>query len=99
MRSEIVAEVKRGKNGQLIPSAVGKHIRYYQSADEREMSDTSCTLEILQESILRAEHASRVPLTMLKLSSEAFSLLANETDSPMTKTGIGAALGLKVEVV
>lgn len=34
----------------------------------------------------------------LKLDRRIFAMLANETDPPMTKTGIGAALGLKVEV-
>jgi len=99
MRSEIVAEMKRSKNGRLIPSGVGKHIRYYQSVNERDVPDKNCTLETLQESILKVERASGVPLTALKLSSEAFSLLANNADPPMTKTEISAALDLNVEVV
>jgi len=35
----------------------------------------------------------------LRLGRRAFVMLANETDPPMTKTGISAALGLKVEIV
>jgi len=37
------------------------------------------------------------PNTLI-LDRRAFAALANETDPPMTKTGIGAALGLKIQI-
>jgi len=100
MKSEIVGETKGvDKYNRPIFSRVGKHIRYYRSVDGRDMPDKNCTLETLQESLQKMERATGISLTRLKLGREAFALFINETDPPMTKIGIEAALGLKIKVV
>ena len=57
-------------------------------------------LDSLRAVIREVEHATgQQPLSSLKFRPSVFELLANETDPPMTKTGIGAALGIKIEIV
>ena len=98
MRSEIIMETQIEKGAQPVFTGVGKYIRYYQFGSKR-VPDKYCSLEALRKDIRSTEKATGISLTTVKLGLEAFSLLANETDPPMTKTGIEAALGLKIELV
>lgn len=57
------------------------------------------SIEDIRQYMAQVGHDTGIWPNVLTLNRRTFVLLANETDPPMTKTGIGVALGLKVNVV
>jgi len=53
----------------------------------------------IKKSIKKAEHDSGIVFNRLIMGYAAFTALSNEADPPMTKSGIEAALGLKLKVM
>ena len=73
------------------------------NAADRERLETvpgiNWTLEALQAGIVNTEPATHIKLTKLRMSRRLLAMLKDETDLLMTKTGIEAALGLKVALI
>jgi len=56
------------------------------------------SIDDIGQYVAQVGHDTGVWPNTLILDRRTFAALANETDPPMTKTGIGSALGLKIEV-